>query len=132
MALNWSKFDNVKAHMRPSKDPSCDCVVRVNGEKMPELVFRFYKNSYKKPCGDLAYIMYTTDDDNTRVYFRGANSGKNSHRLLAYNKSSTARQMKHKVKGACIEYWKRFVGSYNLSFDEEEGFYYIDIKNKSK
>ena len=128
MALNW----NIFVPGRSKKDVKAECAIRLNDDSKGKdnnkkvVVFRFYNDSFNKFNKGSDYVTFTWNNNHTRIYFANAKC-KNGFKLSALPKYKSIRYRFDKVQEAVWEMW---VGDYNIVFDSEEQFYYIDINSK--
>lgn len=126
MALNW----NIFVPGRSKKDVKAECAVRLNndgkGTQKKVVVFRFYNGSFNKFNKGSDYVIFTRNNNNTRIYFTNAKC-KNGFKLSAMPKYKSIR---YRFDQAQEANWQMWVGDYNIVFDSEEQFYYIDINSK--
>lgn len=124
MALNWGIY----GPERSKKDVKSECTVRLNndgkGSAKSVLVFRFYNGSYNKFNKGSDYVIFTTNDDKTRVYFKNAKNG------FKLSQSPNYKSIRYRFDKAQYTEWQKWIGDYNIVFDSNEQHYYIDINGK--
>ena len=131
MALNWNKYGKVSTR----RNTNYDCSVRLNGNGDKahsfSVVFRFYDGVEKKFSNGSDYVLFTTNDDGTRVYFIGSDAI-NGYKISKANKAiCESKSMQRKITDEQKKVWLPRVGDYNILYDKEEKLYYIDLDRKA-
>ena len=104
----------------PAKRSEVMVTVTKDGDKKVTN-FTFYNGSEKK-IGSTGYLVYALTA--TRVYFKAADI-KTGFKL--YNKTENSISTRFKI----IRNLTKFIGDYNLLFDNNEGCWYIDMTQKT-
>lgn len=128
MPLNFNKYS--RCNNGRNKITNCDCsvsIVKSNNSK--QITIAFYGNVLNRIVGKCEYIVFTTNDDNSRIYFTSANRYVG---LKITQDSETRREIRRVMPVKESALWESWKGYYYIRYDKNEGYYYIEASEKIK
>lgn len=93
-----------------------------------QVCFSFYNGVESRITGKSMYMLFTTNNDNSRVYFTTA-TNRDGYKIV--EKSDTRKEMRRVIPLHEYGLWESLCGYYYLRYDKVAGYYYID-KNEKK
>lgn len=107
-----------------------DVIIRLyqNTRNTKDIAIRFMARSWERITQTGSFLI-AVDQNARRLYFRGVPGEQIAFRLSAYPNDPDSYMTKFGV--ADPDEWTPILGDYNLRYDDEAGFYYIDYGEAS-
>ena len=116
--INWATRQSTRRNTNNTADVSIS--VSKNRDKF-QTCFYFRNNCEKRITGT-EFIKAGIDEEQKRIYFIAADD-KQGYKLFAKNGAIT------KTFKIYVE-WRDFIGDYDLSFDNKENLWFVDMRKK--